>query len=127
MVWDISGVSVWENKNDKNYFSLVRSSKPEKNLPEGFQNEWKNLISRKFPNNRMPSNDNNSTNISDLQKNYFSIDVNDTGKLDKVYTIGLNLEGKIPDEDIKKKFDLLNSKITVFEELLKTKTGILRH
>jgi hypothetical protein len=118
---------LWENKNDKNYFSLIRSSNPEKTLPEGFQNEWKNMISRKFPNNRMPSNDNNNTLISDLQKSYSAINTSDAGKLDKVYSFGLSLEGKIPDEEIKKKFDLLDSKIVVFEEPIKTKTGILRH
>ena len=127
VVWDISGLSIWENKNEKNHFTLARTYKPEKFLPDIIQNEWKNLISRKFPNNRMPTNENNSTMISDLQKNYSSINAADIGKLDKVYSLGLSLEGKIPDEEIKKKFDLLDSRITVYEDVLNTKTGKMRH
>ena len=127
IIWDLTGISIWENKNDKNYLSIIRATIPEKELPDKYHNEWNDLVRRKHPYNREIQLDGSQTYISDLHNKFSSLNDYDIGILKKVYSLGLSLEGKIEEKIMKEKFDLLDSIITVHEEPIPVKKGVLRH
>ncbi len=127
IIWDLTGISIGENKNDKNYLSLVRSAKPEEELPDKFHDDWDDLIQRKYPFNRESQLNGSITYISDLHNKFSTLNNYDKGLLKKVYFLGISLEGKIEDKIIKEKLDLLNSSVKIHEDYIPAKEGVLRH
>ena len=133
VIWDLSGISIWENKNDKNYLSLVRETKPESSLPEDYQNDWNDLVYRKFPYNGEVQIDSSNTFVTDIYKNYATLDIDSRKSLDMIYSIGLSMEGNIEKEKLLKKFEMINSSISILDDnpipsnIIKTKEGKLRH
>ena len=127
IIWDLTGISIWENKNDKNYLSIIRATVPEKELPDNFHDEWNDLVKRKYPYNRETQLEGSQTYISDLHNKFASLSDYDKEHLKKVYSLGLSFEGKIDDKIMKDKFGILDSTITVHEEPIPVKKGNLRH
>lgn len=127
VIWDIIGIAIWENKNDKNYFSLLRSVKPEKDLPDNFYTEWSDLVKRKYPYDREAHIDGSVTFINDLHNEFSSLNNYDKELLNKLYSVELSLEGKIEDKKMKEKFNLLDTSITIHEQAISSKQGVLRH
>jgi len=115
VVWDITGATFWEDKNDNNFFTVIRSTQPEKSLPEDYHNYWSDMIENKYPYNCEPYTDSGDTCISYLQKDYINIDLEKRKKLDVIYTISVIMEGKIDNAVIKNKFDLANDAVTIVE------------
>ncbi len=127
VIWDLFGISIWENKNDKNYFSLIKNIKPEKGLPDNFYTQWSDLIKRKYPHDRETHIDGSVTFINDLQNKFFSLNNYDKELLNKLYSLELSLEGKIEEKTMREKFDLLDSSIIINEQPIPNKQGVLRH
>jgi len=115
VVWDITGATFWEDKNDDNFFTVIRSTLPEKSLPEDYHNYWSEMIENKYPFNGEPYTDDGDTYINYLQRNYTSIDFEKRKKLDMIYTISVGMEGTVENDIIKNKLQLVDTAVTIIE------------
>jgi len=64
VVWDVGGVSVEESAQKHNWAEFWRVSRPDPDLPEGFQSLWRKIQANEFPYNGAVNNANGATRIS---------------------------------------------------------------
>ena len=64
VVWDVSGISVEESSQKRNWAEFWRISQPDPDMPESFQSQWHKLQQREFPYNGLVNNVSGATRIS---------------------------------------------------------------
>ncbi len=121
VVWDIDGLVVGEDKNNKICFTVFRLAMPPRELPDSFQSNWKNAVEQKFPYNHAAYFKDGDTAIGTVY----------TGKSPRngnpklYYTVGYLMNGKMEQEQMASKLDgfLKNLKVHEMDDQA-VKTGL---
>lgn len=66
VVWDIQALTVWSDKDESNFFNVVRRYSPESTLPDSFRAEWKKLSNASYPYNKTTFVDNGNSYITQV-------------------------------------------------------------
>jgi len=107
VVWDISSLSMIENKNNKNSITFIRQFQPEQGLNDGLYKNWYNLTNGIYPYNEELIMNSGMTLITSPGL------VDLTGKL--AYTITLIEEDNVAAAKLKNKLDMVKNDLKVLE------------
>lgn len=119
IVWDIDGIVIGEDKNNKICYSVFRLAMPPKELPDSFQSNWKNAIEQKFPYNHAAYFKDGDTAIGTV----YTGKPSRNGNPKLYYTVGYWMNGKMEQEQMASKLDdfLKNLKVhEMADQALKT-------
>ena len=102
IVWDLSSISVGENKDTFNGFQVVRYVKPSDEMGDDHQDRWKRVSQQDFPYNKVPYFKDKGTHVGAIykkgkKKNLASKQV--------LYSVFHSIEGKKEDTEVKKTID----------------------
>jgi hypothetical protein len=63
VVWDVSALSLSDDVNGDNWFTLLRNQHPPDSLPDSFKSEWSKIVERRHPYTGAPYKDDGRTVI----------------------------------------------------------------
>jgi len=111
VVWDIDGIVVGEDKNNKICFTVFRLAMPPRELPDSFQSNWKNAIEQKFPYNHAAYFKDGDTAIGTV----YAGNSSRSGNQKLYYTVGYLMNGKMEQEQMASKLDGFLKNLNVHE------------
>jgi serine protease Do len=106
-IWDVTSVSVREEKNKSTYFTVRRRIKPAKDLNDTYQEEWLDLIEQKFPYNKAINSNDNNFNIATA--------INMPNNSLVCYTVAHGKDGKSEQTEMEKKLGNFLQTLTIHE------------
>ncbi|MEJ2192198.1 MAG: serine protease [Nitrospirota bacterium] len=113
VVWDVGGVVVGEDKNNKTFFGIYRKNKPGDGLRDSYQNEWERIVAQKFPFNNSAYFKDGKTVIRTV---HGGEEAAATGKSPFLYTITFQVEGTVPQDEMETKLGLIDGSVKVLEK-----------
>ncbi len=98
-VWDVDGIVIGDDKNNKICYTVFRFAKPPKELPDKFQSGWENVVEQKFPYNRSAYYKDEYTAIATV---YSGNSASPTQKKEPelMYMVGYTANGKVEQKEM---------------------------
>ncbi|MHB8844833.1 MAG: S1 family peptidase [Nitrospirota bacterium] len=106
VVWDIDGIVIGDDKNNRTSYSIFRLARPPQDLPDTFQSNWKNVEEQKFPFNRSAYYKDEITVINSAYP----------VRPELYYTVTYLTNGKMEQEQMEKKLDGFLKNLNVHED-----------
>ncbi|HEX9019689.1 MAG TPA: hypothetical protein VF903_00350, partial [Nitrospirota bacterium] len=123
VVWDIDGIVIGDDKNNKISYNVFRLAKPPKELPDSFQSNWKNVVEQKYPYNRSAFIKDGVTGINTVYAG--KAPRNGKSPASLYYTVGYWMNGKIEQDQMASKLDGFVKNVKVHEmDDAPVKTGL---
>ncbi len=114
VVWDVAGVTMGEDKNNRTVFTVYRNMKPAKELRDSYRSDWENIVGRKFPYNSSAYFKEGQTIIQTVHAKDGD-PKNITGKTSVLYTISMNVEGSVDQKDLEARLAKIDAALNVAE------------
>lgn len=99
------GASINENRNTDEYYAFTRIDRPHPSLPDGKQQDWKQVVEGEAPHNREVVTDNGKCYLFTLKEEFLDKDM-DTPF---IVTIGLGKRGSLPQDQMEESLNLFES------------------
>jgi len=115
-VWDVSGMTITEEKYNQMSYVVYRMKKPPKELGDQYQSNWENMVERKFPYNRSAYYKDKVTIISTTYNRDSHLDKGETPSSPVLYTIGFVKEGKVDQKEMEARLDLFMRNLVIYEK-----------
>ena len=114
-VWDINGMVITEEKYNQVSYAVYRMMKPPKELGDQYENNWENMVERKFPYNRSAYYKDKVTLISTIYKGSNQSEKADMSSGSFLYTVGFIKEGNVDRKEMEAKLEMFVQKLVVYE------------
>jgi serine protease Do len=115
-LWDVKGMMITEEKYNQMGYMVYRMMKPPKELGDEYQNNWENMVDRRFPYNRSAYHKDKMTLISTIYNRTDKSEKEAVPSGSVLYTVGLIKEGSVDQKEMEKKLEMFVRNLTVYEK-----------
>jgi len=114
-VWDITNISIGEERYDQTGYTVSRKMKPPKELGNQYQSNWKDMVERKFPYNRSAYYKDKVTIISTTYSQGSKSGKGDAPSVSSLYTVAFIEQGNVGQKEMDAKLEAFMSNLVVYE------------
>jgi hypothetical protein len=114
-VWDITEISIAEEKYNQIGYTVSRMMKPPKELGDQYQSIWENMVERRFPYNRSAYYKDKVTIILTTYNQGSKSGKGDVPPGSVLYTVGFIKQGNVDQKEMEAKLEMFMRHLVVYE------------
>jgi hypothetical protein len=114
-VWDITNISIAQERYNQTGYTVSRKMKPPKELGDQYQSNWKDMVERKFPYNRSAYYKDKVTMISTTYHRGSKAREGDPASVSVLYAAGFMEQGNVDQKKMEAKLEAFMRNLVVYE------------